>query len=873
MNNSPFELFRRNLKPAMILLTGLAIFAFVILPVLDQYMRRNSGVSGSSVVANYGGRTLTANRVGYFTRNHQSTVRFLTDLAKETMNRGGTPRTANFVVDPNTREIQSIGINSMPSSDATIRTFVYAAEAEKAGFELDDNSIRTWLESYTDGAISDSEITAMLMNSTQNQMGRPHLYEQLRSHLLADVYLNRGVAGVFNGVQMNNGPLLTPTEQWTNFIKINQSATVDSYGVLVNDFIDQTNDSPPESEIIATYEAGKDNFPEDQSSEPAFRRRYATKIEYLVGNYQKFLDEEIEKLGEDTIRAEYDRRLEGGDFKLPERQNNVDINDVMSLDASEEAPSDESSEEAASEGEAAGESEAASEEAQTQDGATELDSTNIEATEPMDAVESTSDASTIDSTESSDIIESQSGGLDLDAPLNDALETDAPSEVDQSSMAVAPVRLVALLQEEQVEDVAQEETGTEVQIPDADASPIVESEESSEAEVSADQPIVESPSSESATSESSTEETSTGEPASDEAGTEEDESTEQSEPRVETFEDVRDRLAEELAGPAARGRMDAAVTQLYKTMRTYFTQKSIHESNVLVGKAGEPPAQPDLKALAEELGFERKTIPSEEAGDEAAPEGESPDQPALADQNAMVDEPIMNSFEVGSQFGRRGPGFSIMMFGFNNGRESLPAQELFSPVRTADDADGKMYVSWKVGEEEAHTPDLEEVRSEVIMAIRMKEALEIAKREAEDIAKRASDEGDRPLEEFVPDEKKENVLTDLGPFKWMDSFGFGATIGNVERLDAVGEEFMQSVFESKVGDYVVAGNNPGRVVYVVKPTKFEPSMDELRRQFKEPMNRRMVGMMDNGSNKIVQDFITSVNDQAGFEDLTNQDQQ
>ena len=73
----------------MVLLTGLAVFAFVALPVLDQYMRNNAGASGNTVVASFSGRELSRGRVDYFTRNHQSTVRFLMELAEETIARGG----------------------------------------------------------------------------------------------------------------------------------------------------------------------------------------------------------------------------------------------------------------------------------------------------------------------------------------------------------------------------------------------------------------------------------------------------------------------------------------------------------------------------------------------------------------------------------------------------------------------------------------------------------------------------------------------------------------------------------------------------------------------------------------------------------------
>ena len=83
---------------------------------------------------------------------------------------------------------------------------------------------------------------------------------------------------------------------------------------------------------------------------------------------------------------------------------------------------------------------------------------------------------------------------------------------------------------------------------------------------------------------------------------------------------------------------------------------------------------------------------------------------------------------------------------------------------------------------------------------------------------------------------------------------------------------MTAVFESGVGDYAVATNEPGRVVYVVKPTRFEPSLDELRRQFKQPINRRMAAMIDTGVSDILNDFMEGVDKEAGYTNLMQRDQ-
>ena len=188
MSSSPFEIFRRNLKPLMILLTGLAMFAFVVLPVLDTYMRQNVGGGTDEVVAKIGKVSLTRGRIEAFTRSHNMTVGFLRELAQTTLDQGGMPKTAGFEYDPRSQRIMSIGISEVPSAAETVRTFQFAEQAKDIGFELDDAMIEAWLEQFTDGVFSDRQINGMLLESTNNQMEKYHLYEQLRFHLLAGLY-------------------------------------------------------------------------------------------------------------------------------------------------------------------------------------------------------------------------------------------------------------------------------------------------------------------------------------------------------------------------------------------------------------------------------------------------------------------------------------------------------------------------------------------------------------------------------------------------------------------------------------------------------------------------------------------------------------
>ena len=147
MNNSPFEVFRRNLKPLMVFLTGLALFAFVVLPVLDQYMRQNAGTGNERVLATFDGQNLTQERVDGFTRGHRATLFFLQDLAARTLKDGRQPQTAGFQQDEQDGSITGLGINPEPSTEGSIRTFVFAGQATKKALPF---LTANWLSGWSD---------------------------------------------------------------------------------------------------------------------------------------------------------------------------------------------------------------------------------------------------------------------------------------------------------------------------------------------------------------------------------------------------------------------------------------------------------------------------------------------------------------------------------------------------------------------------------------------------------------------------------------------------------------------------------------------------------------------------------------------------
>ena len=292
----------------MVFLTGLALFAFVVLPVLDQYMRQNAGTRNEQVLATFDGQNLTRERVEGFTRGHRATLFFLQDLAQRTLESGRQPQTAGFQQGTQ-GNITGLGINPEPSVEGSIRTFVFAGQATKKGFALSDSELAVWLERFCDGLYTEAELNSLAKKTTSNSMNLPMIKEQLRLHMLAQVFINRGYAGL---------RVTTPDQTWRSFKKLNQKATANTYGVLVSDYLDEVEKLEVDSAgVTELYNEGKDKFKNPDSSEAGFRRRYSATFQFISGSPESFMADEISKLTEEELRAAYKLRVDGAKMMLP----------------------------------------------------------------------------------------------------------------------------------------------------------------------------------------------------------------------------------------------------------------------------------------------------------------------------------------------------------------------------------------------------------------------------------------------------------------------------------------------------------------------------------------------------------------------------
>ena len=298
--SNPFATFRKNQKYWMAATVLLAILAFVVAPAIETATQAfRSGGADDMVVVRWDGGRITAADLNAATTKHGSLVRFLGALAKRVMENGGRPRVPGFQVSPQTGQILGLGIQTSSNDVDVCRSRILASHAKEMGVEFNDDSADAFLLEFCDDRISNEEFNEIFTDATNGQLSQFEMRELLKEELAAVIVSQVGRIGVFTR---------SPGAMWTDFQKLNRTAKVEAFPIFVDDYVGKVDASPTEAEIQAIYDDGTTRAFNPNSPEPGFIRRYHANVEYVQSNLQAYIQSFRDKVTEEEIKAEYDRR-------------------------------------------------------------------------------------------------------------------------------------------------------------------------------------------------------------------------------------------------------------------------------------------------------------------------------------------------------------------------------------------------------------------------------------------------------------------------------------------------------------------------------------------------------------------------------------
>ncbi|MBC8355169.1 MAG: hypothetical protein H8E66_24605 [Planctomycetes bacterium] len=773
------HLFRKYQYMLLIVFGVLLMFVFVIGDALTRLTgagpRRGSQDDG--VVLTWKQGAVSGSDLYSQAVRHRLAVEFLSEVVQETVRREGTPKGPGVYRDQFGR--YNPGITIAENDETIVQKMLLAAKAESLGVKVDDDAVKAFLRQLSDGELTENDLGIVYNKTIAGRMTQQHLMEQLQHELLAQQMLMMTRAGLF---------VVPPREAWEFHNRMRRRVQTELVALKVDDFKEKVSAMPTEAEIKQLYEEGKGRFPNPYSPEPGFQRRRKLGFEYVRADSGKLQEEEAAKI-KDTITDE--------DIEKHYEENKERYRVIELPDGEPESDPAGSDSDAPAEGD---EKPAAEPEADEKaDPAAEKPPAENPAEEPAKA-----DAAPKPPAAESETPETPAASESDSAPAADTPPSEQPSASEEENCIAqeetqaeetepAPAESPATTKANEPEPAAATETAkpTDNDPPAAtEAAPATTAKEASPTSETPE-PATEAPPSD-----------STEPPATEE---------EPEEPKYKPLDDklraeIRDEIADDRSRQPAQERLDKALDEIKAEIDAYGRKVRRIEDP----ESGANPESVDYENLAAERGFSAGKIdPTDALG--------------------------IEEYDLGKAYETKFDQFTWPPQRVSFAQKAfLDSVQLYRAERIKSAELDIEFLYWKVSEEEAFVPELEDIREEVVDTWKRQKAFAIAMDRARELEKQVA--SDKPLGESLGAEDGHEVIQPA-PFSWMSTGstpfgGAGApTLSQVDGVEAAGDEFMKKVFSLKAGEVGVAVDQPQAVVYVVRVAAETPSEEMLKEQF------------------------------------------
>ncbi len=296
---SPFTVFRKNQTVVMAGLVIVAIIAFVVAPILTQYMNNSyqAGIDGANgqrnLVVRWRGGKIDSGYASALVQTNRNCQALLMRVAEDVIKNGGSPKVPGFRPNGPNQGFE-LGFTSNNPLDV-IRTKLLAERARELGIEFDDSAVDSYIRAFADGRVSNQRFKELMKE--QNRLSQFELYRFLKDEFAKEVIMRLAMSGIADGSM----PMITPGQSWQLFLRFQQRARIEAFPVLVDDYLSKVTATPSDADLKALYEEGKKRYPNKMFPEPGFQRRYEANIEFVSGNLEAFIDAEKKKLTEEQI--------------------------------------------------------------------------------------------------------------------------------------------------------------------------------------------------------------------------------------------------------------------------------------------------------------------------------------------------------------------------------------------------------------------------------------------------------------------------------------------------------------------------------------------------------------------------------------------
>jgi len=818
---SPFSYFRKNQRLWMAAAVLIAILSFVVAPMLQSFTGRGSGSGrrdANAKAASWSGGSITQDQLDIELGELAVANTFLKKLAFDVREKGGFPKVPEVRPDfalvgitPDTRDPSSI-----------LERKILAAEANRMGIHFDDQSVKTFLQKFVDGKLSGEQIQKALREVSGGRMSLVDFNRLMKEELAKNAVLRLANGGQryeerANAQGLPTAVLSPPSKNWQYFTRFKRRASVETYPVFVKDFEESIDGKPTDKELRDLFEKGKELTRINQPilTEPAFMTPELADFEFIACDIEKIIDEEKTKITEELLRSEYERRAKEKVFDVPlTEEEKKALQEKIEQEKKEQQ---------------------AKEPAPTNLPPT-LDNPDAPTPAPAPAAEPTP----------APAAEPAPAPAAEPAPAPAAEPAPPPAANPQSSFTQnQPSRLVSFQDpapvppaevpapvppatETPAPETPAPETPTAVpQATEVPANPLPATALPATTLPAATLPATETPSVAPSAAPQATPPEAPAVPM-----------------RTQSFEEVKEALARELAaGPAFRV-LEQRVNEMRDLMETYAANRRAWERAVAEKDSSmKEPEMLNLQQIADKFGFQ-------------------------FGRTGLVDVRTASSLPIGRSRVSRGPRMQPFEFPnlirfAPNPLESDSLGNLYMPLQST--ALLTRYLFWKVAHEASSTPSFETARESVTSVWKMQRAAEKAESKAKAIATKDSTAS---LAESLESDTERGLVVRPTPFSWFNPLmaDFDIQLSNVENLKPLDNDFMEKVFAAEPGTTLVASDAAKEIYYVVKVLDFSPSEEDLMLSFSAAPNTGGVQNVSNmESSSLIRSWFSTVQKQLGFQ--------
>jgi len=800
----------------------IAILSFVVAPMLQSFTGRGSGSGrrdANAKAASWSGGSITQDQLDIELGELAVANTFLKKLAFDVREKGGFPKVPEVRPDfalvgitPDTRDPSSI-----------LERKILAAEANRMGIHFDDQSVKTFLQKFVDGKLSGEQIQKALREVSGGRMSLVDFNRLMKEELAKNAVLRLANGGQryeerANAQGLPTAVLSPPSKNWQYFTRFKRRASVETYPVFVKDFEESIDGKPTDKELRDLFDKGKELTRINQPilTEPAFMTPELADFEFIACDIEKIIDEEKTKITEELLRSEYERRAKEKVFDVPLTEEEKKAlqekieQEKKEQQAKEPAPAnlpptldnpDAPAPAPAQEPAPAPAAEPAPAPAAEPAPAPAAEPAPAPAAEPAPPPAANPQSSFMQN-QPSRLVSFQDP-----APVPPA---EVPAQVPPAAETPAP------------------ETPTAVpQATEVPANPLPATALPATTLPAATLPATETPSVAPSAVPQATPPEAPAVPM-----------------RTQSFEEVKEALARELAaGPAFRV-LEQRVNEMRDLMETYAANRRAWERAVAEKDTSmKEPEMLNLQQIADKYGFQ-------------------------FGRTGLVDVRTASSLPIGRSRVSRGPRMQPFEFPnlirfAPNPLESDSLGNLYMPLQST--ALLTRYLFWRVAHEASSTPSFETARESVTSVWKMQRAAEKAESKAKAIATKASTAS---LAESLESDTERGLVVRPTPFSWFNPLmaDFDIQLSNVENLKPLDNDFMEKVFAAEPGTTLVASDAAKEIYYVVKVLDFSPSEEDLMLSFSAAPNTGGVQNVSNmESSSLIRSWFSTVQKQLGFQ--------